>query len=259
MQIPVLRRFVQALDDGAELFTPYGATESLPISSIGSSEILAETQERTEQGGGVCVGRPVAQMEVEVIAIHDDPIPEWAGVERLPVGEIGEIVVRGPVVSPEYVSRPDATALAKIADGDSIWHRTGDVGYFDDEGRLWMCGRKTHRVETGEERLFTVPCEAVFNSHPAVFRSALVGVPRAGGSSEQGLEPIILIELEKSSEREPDDALRSELLALARAHDHTRSIETVLYHPAFPVDVRHNAKIFREKLTPWAARKLGRS
>ncbi len=268
MQVPVLRRFVRALDPGAELFTPYGATESLPISSIGSSEILAETQERTEKGGGVCVGRPVTQMEVRIIAIDENPIGQWGEAEVLPgpgergSGAIGEIVVRGPVVSLEYVSRPEANALSKIVDGDSIWHRTGDVGYFDDQGRLWMCGRKSHRVETGEEVLFTVPCEAIFNAHPAVFRSALVGVPRAAGSSETGQEPVVLIELEESVRSEAGPEIRrqleAELLTMAQSHDHTRSIQTLLFHPGFPVDVRHNAKIFREKLAPWAARRLGR-
>jgi len=126
----------------------------------------------------------------------------------------------------------------------------GDVGYFDEQGRLWMCGRKSHRVDAETGTLYTVACEAVFNMHPAVRRSALVGVVREGVTT-----PLICVERVKQTTIK-NGRLTKELLEIARSHDHTRTIDTVLYHPSFPVDVRHNAKIFREKLAEWASKKL---
>jgi len=105
-------------------------------------------------------------------------------------------------------------------------------------------------VETDRGTLFTIPCEAVFNTHAAVGRSALVGVTRSGR-----VEPALCVERAPDHDIEPA-ALTRELLDIAKQHDHTRRIETVLYHHSFPVDVRHNAKIFREKLAAWAQEQL---
>jgi acyl-CoA synthetase (AMP-forming)/AMP-acid ligase II len=241
--------FASLLDDGVEVYTPYGATEALPVCSIGSKEILNETRYKTAEGAGVCVGRSVQGMALKIIRISDDPLPEWTDDLELPPGEIGEIVVRGPVVTRSYYNRPQSTALAKIANpAGGFYHRMGDLGYLDEKGRVWFCGRKSQRVVTREKTLFTIPCEGVFNAHPAVYRTALVGVRRTGTT-----EPVLCVEREKDSTL-PPEKLRAELLDLGAARAHTRDIRTVLIHPAFPVDIRHNAKIFREKLAMWAAR-----
>jgi acyl-CoA synthetase (AMP-forming)/AMP-acid ligase II len=251
-----IERFRGMLADGAQVHTPYGATESLPVCSVGSDEILGETRHRTAQGGGVCVGRPVAGMTVKVIRISDDPIPAWSDDLEVEPGKIGEITVRGPVVTRAYYNRPKATALAKIPDpAGGLYHRMGDLGYLDEHGRVWFCGRKSQRVVTPQGTFYTIPCEGVFNAHPAVYRTALVGVRRGGAT-----EPVLCVEREKGTEKGTgtisDAALRQELLALGAAHAHTKAIRTILFHPAFPVDIRHNAKIFREKLAAWAARRL---
>jgi acyl-coenzyme A synthetase/AMP-(fatty) acid ligase len=128
----------------------------------------------------------------------------------------------------------------------------GDVGYLDDRGRLWFCGRKAHRVTTADGTLYTIPCEAVFNTHPAVYRTALVGVGPVGAQT-----PVLCVELEPDARTTDRDRLTRELLELGAKYEHTRGIRHVLYHPAFPVDIRHNAKIFREKLAAWAARRVG--
>ncbi len=247
----VMERFTKMLAPGVQVFTPYGATESLPVCSIGSDELLGETWTRTRQGAGVCVGRPVDENDVKIIRISDDPIPQWSDDLLVATGAIGEIVVRGPTVTREYFGRPHATALAKIRAGDAIYHRMGDLGYLDDRGRVWFCGRKSHRVQTAEGTLFTIPCEAVFNAHPNVYRTALVGVGAAGAA-----RPVLCVELEKASEPIDRTTVRKDLAALATSQPHTRTIDTFLFHPSFPVDIRHNAKIFREKLAVWAARKL---
>jgi acyl-coenzyme A synthetase/AMP-(fatty) acid ligase len=247
-----LERFALMLSPGVEIFTPYGATEALPVCNVGSGEIIEKTASLTRQGRGACVGRPVPGMEVEIMKITDGPIDEWQKDLSLPAGEIGEIAVKGPVATREYFNRPDATALAKIpCPGGGFFHRMGDVGYRDEEGRIWFCGRKSHRVETPGGTLFTIPCEGVFNAHPAVFRTALVGVSREGR-----MEPVLCVEIEKSEEKQDLEKIKADLLELGSAHAHTRGIKTILFHPRFPVDVRHNAKIFREKLAAWAGRKL---
>lgn len=249
----LMTKFRSILVDG-EVHTPYGATESLPVSSIGDPEVLGETWARTREGFGTCVGRPVAGIDLAVIRIVDEPIEAFSRSLEVAPGEIGEIVVSGPPVTREYYGLPEATRAAKILDGDRFWHRIGDVGYVDRRGRLWFCGRKSHRVETEGGPLFTIPCEAIFNRHRDVARSALVGIGERGRQ-----RPVVIIEPRPGKlprGAAAAERFEAELLAIAAEFEHTRGIATVLFHPAFPVDVRHNAKIFREKLATWAAKEL---
>lgn len=257
-----LERFSQWLPAGVQIFTPYGATESLPVANIGSDEILSETRYETERGRGVCVGRPFAGMTVRIIRITDEPIAAWDDSLCLPPGEVGEIVVRGPVVTPRYHHREAATKLAKILDpatGETL-HRMGDVGYFDARGRLWFCGRKSQRVVTPHGTLFTDLVEPIFNAIECVARTALVGVTRAGVT-----HPVLCVEMEPPDfSRGVKLRLRSwesweaEFRETAQRFKHTATVNTFLWHRrGFPVDVRHNSKIFREKLAVWADKKLG--
>ncbi len=247
----VLRQFIQLLPPGVQIYTPYGATEALPVANIGSDEILGETAALTEQGKGVCVGRPVEGMQVRILRLSDEPIPAWKEEFVLPPFEIGEVVVSGPVVTRSYYNRPDLTALHKIHDGERLWHRMGDVGYFDDRGRLWFCGRKSQRVVTPERTYFTIPVEGVFNAHPAVLRTALIGVRRDGV-----MQPELCVELEPK-QRPDRRILVRELAQLGEQYEHTRAIRRFHFPRRFPVDIRHNAKIFREKLADWAAQQPG--
>lgn len=250
----VLRRMKQAIHPDGDIFTPYGATEALPVASIAASEVLAETAQQTAAGRGTCVGTPFSGIEWKVIQITDQAIREARQAVELPPGEIGELMVSGPVVTTEYVTGEAANALHKVPDGNRFWHRMGDVGYLDNQGRFWFCGRKSHRVVTESGTMFTVMCEAVFNAHPAVYRSALVGV---GQSPRQ--RPVVIAET--WPERRPENdaqqqQLLTELREIAQRHEHTRPIQTFLLHRSLPVDIRHNAKIFREKLAVWAAAQL---
>jgi acyl-CoA synthetase (AMP-forming)/AMP-acid ligase II len=250
----VIERLTKMLSPGVPLFTPYGATECLPIACIDSATILGETRHKMDAGAGICVGRPVAEIDVAIIPVSDEPVATWDESLRQGANTIGEITVHGPFVSPAYFGQPEATQLAKIAgESSGVWHRTGDLGYFDDLGRLWFCGRKAHRVWTADGPLDTICCEAIFNTHPAVFRSALVGI---GPRNRQS--PIVCVEVEPNARKLNRSELTRELLAMASRFPHTQGIGTILYHPAFPVDVRHNAKIAREKLALWAQRKLGK-
>jgi acyl-CoA synthetase (AMP-forming)/AMP-acid ligase II len=254
----IMARFLELLPEGAEILTPYGATECLPVSCISSREVLGETAARTAAGAGVCVGRPVASIEARIIAIEGGPIERWEQARELPRGEIGEIVVRGPQATAAYHGRPEATALAKMCADDAgarapgaFWHRMGDVGYLDETGRLWYCGRMADRVEVGGEVLHSVPCEAVFDTHPRVRRTALVGVP-----ARSGTVPVLCVELQPGEPRSARGAIERELLEIGDRYAHTRHIRHVLFHRSFPVDIRHNAKIGRPELARWAARKL---
>ena len=247
----ILNRVHKMLVGDAQVYTPYGATESLPVASIGSKAILVETAEETANGGGTCVGTPIGHVDVKIIKITDEPIESWENVEFCDTNEIGEITVKGPIVTKKYYKRDESTKLAKIKEGDQIWHRMGDVGRIDEKGRLWFCGRKTHRVEAENEVFFTIPCERIFNQHKRVFRTALAGVGPKGQQT-----PVICVELEANDSGENISGLLSELKEMGAKFEHTKNIKHFLIHSGFPVDIRHNAKIGREKLSEWATQQI---
>ena len=224
---------------------PYGATESLTVSSFDSRRILAETWSETAKGAGTCVGKPVPGADVYIIPVTDEPISTWYDSLMLPAGEIGEITVGSGVASPEYKERPDANALAKIKQGDRILHRMGDIGYLDEQGRLWFCGRKSHRIETPTGLVPAVPVENIVNEHPAVFRSALVGL----GERRQEV-PVLLVELEQGHEW--SEALATELRERLEGTRWEGVVTAMEPYQGFPVDPRHNSKIRREVLKAWA-------
>jgi acyl-CoA synthetase (AMP-forming)/AMP-acid ligase II len=251
----VVARMCALLPEDAQLWTPYGATECLPVAVIEGRE-LQGTRDATEHGAGTCVGRPVAPNEVRIIGIRDDAIADWRDELEVKPGQIGEITVAGPSTTDEYFRRPSATALAKIREtrgdgGERIVHRMGDLGYFDADGRLWFCGRKSHRVLTELGGLYTEQVEPVFNVHPEVRRSALVGVGEKGRQI-----PVLCLELQPGSKRDQHERIIEEVKKLGLGFVHTARIETFLVHPKFPVDIRHNAKIGREILAQWAAKQL---
>ncbi|MGQ4581978.1 fatty acid CoA ligase family protein [Lysobacter sp. F60174L2] len=292
------------LPDDAQFWTPYGATECLPVALIEGRELQA-TREATERGAGTCVGRPVAPNVVRIIRIDDAAIERWSDDLCVADGEVGEITVAGPTATDGYFNRDAQTRLAKIeelaltptlsrererereqkqgyeqgqgqgqgaavvpplplagegrGEGPSAGghatrtvHRMGDLGYFDAEGRLWFCGRKSHRVESAAGLLYTEQVEPVFNVHPQVRRTALVGV------GERGMQiPVLCVELAEGVATREWPRIESELRAIAGQHPRTAGIVRFLRHKRFPVDIRHNAKIGREKLAAWAAKQLG--
>jgi len=257
----VLERTLAMVHPEARMHTPYGATESLPVATIEAREVLGGTAERTRNGAGVCVGRKFDTIDWRVIRISDEPIESIDDAEELPIGEIGELIVRGPQVSPVYLQSEarsgsfppgaEANQHAKIRGGETVWHRIGDVGYFDDQERFWYCGRKSQRIETGETTLFTECCEAVFNEHPDVRRTALVGIGPRGGQT-----PVIIYE--PLAANVDHESVVRQLSEIAARFVHTREVRHFLPHHPFPVDVRHNAKINREQLAAIAAHTLQR-
>ena len=271
----VVAKMLSLLPDGAQLWTPYGATECLPVAVIEGRELLT-LRARTEAGAGTCVGRPVEGNTVRIIAITDAAIADWSDAREVPAGIVGEITVAGPSATDSYFNRDAQTALAKIRErlpdgGERIVHRMGDLGYVDAEGRLWFCGRKSQRVVVdAHTTLCTEQVEPVFNTHPDVARTALVGVPRgadaarleldAGSGRHEstrtaGMQPVLCVELRAAIAAGEWPRIEGELRRLANGYVHTAKVERFLHHPrAFPVDIRHNAKIGREKLAAWAAK-----
>lgn len=282
-----------------ELHSPYGATEALPVSTISANEI-SDTENPSSPSRsaachllddkpprrGACVGRPVRGIDVKIIAIVDSPIATIADVRELPLGEIGEIIVHGPVVTQVYDANPAATTASKIqaaqrpspnivsnsvataSDGGgdgawtldhgasapqrgAAWHRMGDCGYLDGDGRLWFCGRKVERVETAAGPLFTEPVEQIFRTHPRVGRCALIGLGERGHQ-----RPAVVVEI-KLQDSAQCRALARELRRLALEHEITSAIKLFYFRAIFPVDVRHNAKIHRLALARWAVTATG--
>lgn len=241
------REMRTVLPPGAQVWTPYGATEGMPISFVGTDEILGETWALTARGGGTCVGRLAPGAWARVIDVTEDAIPEWRDELALPAGALGEIVVGGDQVSPEYKDADDANRLSKIRDGDRVLHRMGDLGTLDEQGRLWFHGRKAHRIELDDGRRFGADAvEGVFNEHPDVFRTALIGLGPRGQHV-----PVLCVELEPGKPWRAE--LASELQALAAGTAAEGLVRHVLPHPGFPTDARHNSKIRREDLAAWAA------
>ena len=245
----VVAKMLQLLPADAQLWTPYGATECLPVAVIEGRELLT-LRERTEAGAGTCIGRPVAPNDVRIIEISDEPIADWWQATLVPDGVVGEITVAGPSATDAYFNRDAQTALAKIREGERIVHRMGDLGWFDGEGRLWFCGRKSQRVVVDAiSTLCTEQVEPVFNTHPEVARTALVGVGAKGAQ-----RPVLCVELRRGIDKREWPRIENELRHLADGFVHAAKIEVFLRYPKpFPVDIRHNAKIGRETLAAWAA------
>jgi acyl-CoA synthetase (AMP-forming)/AMP-acid ligase II len=250
--IRTIRRMQNSLYQDANIHTPYGATECLPVSSISARELDDRMVDRIESGDGVCVGRPIEPNEVRVIKISDMAFNRLSETTEMPFGMPGEIIVTGPSCTDSYWQRDTDTAMAKLVDDEGrTWHRMGDVGILDGQGRLWYCGRVSQRVDTGKEVLFADQCEAIFNQHPDLLRSAVVGVGARGRQM-----PVLCIELKGKLSPVDTERVHFDLLQLAQAHSMTREIRTVLFHPGFPVDIRHNSKIGREELAEWAAKQM---
>jgi len=256
VQLPTLRRILmagcsvpfdlleqmQGIAPNAKIHTPYGATECLPIVSI-DARSLANTAALTRQGRGTCVGRPLPGIDLRIIRIADT---ELTHIEALPTGEIGEIAVSGDVVTDAYDGLPESTTLAKIVVDGICWHRMGDLGYLDNAGRLWFCGRKAERVVTPYKTFFTDCCEAIFNQHADVARSALIGLGHFGAQV-----PAIVIEPKEDVEVNypyMQKRFLEKIRCVGKAHSLTRDIELFFICKHFPVDIRHNAKINRTEL-----------
>lgn len=236
----------------ATVHTPYGATECLPVSTITGREILGETGDEARRGRGTCVGRPVAGVEILVVREQEGPLDNLGEAAPCPPGEVGEVLATGPTVTRAYDRLPEATRLAKCADGAGrTWHRMGDLGALDARGRLWFHGRRVEALSTAQGRLTTESVEPAFADHPSVARCALVGIGPAGRQ-----EPALVVE-PRTLPRPGVEArnLAAELRHHAAGNPLTLRVRWVVFQGSLPVDARHNAKVHRLKLAAhWSAR-----
>jgi acyl-CoA synthetase (AMP-forming)/AMP-acid ligase II len=239
----LLRRLRARLGPRVELQVPYGATEAVPLTVAPDDQVLAGA------GPGTLVGRALPGVELRLVRVVDGPIAALTADTVAPAGAVGEIAVRGGVVTPAYFGRPEADALAKIPDAGGAWHRMGDLGRLDGEGRLWFCGRKSERIETADGPIYTTWAEPAFAAHPRVARAAVVGVgPRPRQRCVLVIEPM-------PGSYPGTPRARSVFAGELRAMSGT-AISAVLFRRALPLDVRHNAKILRHDLARWAEGRL---
>ena len=230
-----------------DTYTPYGATESLPVSLISGTEILDGKANATKLGAGTCIGKAVPGIEIKIINTSD--IPE-THLNEMKSGDIGEIIVSGLQVTPAYFEMPEETQKAKIIVDGKLWHRIGDVGYLDQQNNLWFLGRKTHRVKVDSSTThYSIRVEAIFNQHPEIKRSALIQILK-----NNSVTPALAIE-RHDGQTSLSESFKKDLEQLAESSAHTRMIHDFFLHPSFPVDVRHNIKIDRSKLSKWAQQK----
>ncbi|HWM94833.1 MAG TPA: AMP-binding protein [Thermoanaerobaculia bacterium] len=214
---------------GTEILVAYGSTEAEPVAHLSAEERLEAKSDIRPASPGFCAGRPIERIRAKVIRIHPGPVDlkDWKDWE-LPPGEIGELVVTGDHVCRDYYRNPRAVNENKIADGDTIWHRMGDTGYFDGQGRFWIAGRVHSTILRGSELIHPQLVEqAAKGGDLRIRRAAAVGL---------GERVVLVIETEAGEELE-EDVLRR-LAAAGQVVDEVRMTSEPL-----PVDPRHNSKI----------------
>lgn len=247
---PMLGRLARIAPNAA-VHTAYGATEALPLASISHhlwSSLPPDHQSETL--GGTCVGPAAAGVDWCIAPIVDDVITHFdQRTQALPPYGIGEIAVRGGVVADGYFRRPGADVRSRMlpADGNGVWYRTGDAGYLDGQGHLWLCGRVAHMALDGDQAFLPLPVEQGFETVPGVAQCALVQI-RHRGQRRLGM----VIRPEPGARRRD---LKRRLRAAAEAND-IPVHRFFLRRRAFPVDRRHNAKVERLQLAAWAQRRV---
>jgi olefin beta-lactone synthetase len=236
ISVTLLRRVQQVLPR-AELHTPYGMTEALPLTDISLPEL-----EEAGSGNGVCVGRPLPGVQIQISRF--DPLGRASGPPE-PVVEIsGEICVAAAHVKDRY---DRLWATERQSSRNPGWHRTGDVGHLDSAGRLWVEGRLVHVITTADGPLTPVGLEQRIEAGSPVTGAAVVGV------GPRGTQQVVAVVVPDSPASVGLAA--QELSAAVRAAAGVR-LAAVLAIEALPVDIRHSAKIDRQRLARWAERLL---
>ena len=231
---PVLCRQMLEAFPGAEIEIFYGSTEAEPISRTSAREIIGFS------GKGHLVGKPIEQITVSIVRLPDSHFFIEEGDLRpyeVPTGEVGEIVVKGDAVLKEYVDNPVATKENKIPCKDGlVWHRTGDTGYFGEQGRLFLSGRLKDIVRINGKDLHPYHYEKPIDDLSGGVRSALI-------APDLNSPPILVVQFEKDLGKDSvSDAVRIFLKREGLGDIGIREIDSM------PLDYRHNSKIDRPLL-----------
>jgi len=219
----------------AEAHTPYGMTEVLPVADITLDGIDA-----AGEGDGVCVGTPLPTVEVAIDPIDTAGVP--TGSWSVDPEVVGEVCIRAPHMKDGYDRLWRTQDLSATPTG---WHRSGDMGRFDTEGRLWIEGRLVHAVSTPSGVVTPISVERRLGRVAGVRRAAIVGV------GPRGTQQVVAVV-------ETDEPVRRASLATLELVDSLRTsagidIAAAFVVPHLPVDKRHNAKIDRSALAAWAS------
>lgn len=191
-----------------EILIAYGSTEAEPVAHISAEERLEL------KGPGFCAGKPIERIRAKLIPLG---------------GGIGELAVTGDHVCRDYYRNPKAVKENKILDPDgTVWHRMGDTGYFDSEGRFWIVGRVHSTIRRGGELI-----------HPQLVEQAARGEdPRIRRIAAVGLDERVVLVIETDAGDELKKDVEARLTEAGHVVDEIRLTRTPL-----PVDPRHNSKI----------------
>lgn len=216
----------------AKIEIVYGSTEAEPISSINVKDLLAQEIEIFDKG--LCVGIPYNKTEVRIIGLKTVPIECSDSKEFqkliLPPFQIGEIIVSGSHVLKEYYNNRELLKQNKIFVGQDCWHRTGDSGYLDNEGKLYLTGRCTTLIFTEEQIIAPFIYENYFQSIHGI---------EIGTIMAHDHKIFAMIELKK-------DGLKSTILHQLQSQP--LKLDEIKFLKKIPRDLRHNSKIDYEKL-----------
>jgi acyl-coenzyme A synthetase/AMP-(fatty) acid ligase/pimeloyl-ACP methyl ester carboxylesterase len=230
--ISVLRKMAE-LCPTAELHTPYGMTEVLPVADV---DLVA--RERIGTGRGVCVGGAVPGCEIAIVAVEATRSEK---VEPCAVGETGEVIISAAWMSQGYDRLWNTERRARrsrpVGYPQMRWHRSGDVGHLDAEGNLWIEGRVAHLIHTVRGVVTPVPLEIAAETVPGVTRAAAVGVGPRGVA-----QVVIVVETESGTQGAASSDLRDSVRLAVGEEIAVAAVWTV---KQLPVDIRHNAKIDR--------------
>ena len=248
-----IKRFKKIIING-EIYTPYGATEALPITSISGNEILDNQVREYEFGRkGILVGSPLPGIDLKIIDPQKGEIESINHAKICSKSIVGEIIVKGPIVTQKYDNLAKENSLSKIKDEKNFWHRMGDLGWIDEKNNLWFCGRKAERVISDSCVYDTVGVESIFNQIENVRRSALINYFG---------KPAVVIEPKKNkypyAKKDYKDFIKI-LQGKALSDEITKDINQFFFEKEFPVDVRHNAKIHRLSLSKKIENKINLS
>lgn len=226
----------------ADVSAVYGSTEAEPIAGISRADISANDRRAMIAGGGLLTGRPVDSIELRILPDRwGTPVgpltPGQFEQAALSHGSIGEIVVTG-----EHVLRGYLDGLGdeetKIRVADRVWHRTGDAGYLDARGRLWLLGRCAAKAQDEGGVLYPFAVECAASEHPAVARAAFVAHRQ---------QRVLAIEL-RHAKAAAVAPVKGVLYELGKQLDWAR-LDRITIVERIPVDARHNAKVDYPALT----------